>query len=380
MRNKTIPLSLPVFDGREMEYVTDAFKERKLATEGRFLERKSELLNTVLGGKEHIALLNSGTSAILIGLQVLGVGFGDEVICQSFTFAASANPIVQLGALPIFVDSEKDTWNIDPDLLQETILDRIAHGKKPKAIVVVDLFGMPAKFDEILAVANKFEIPVLEDAAEALGSYFKGRACGTLGDMGVISFNSNKIITCSGGGALISKNKTAIDKAVYLSLQAKEKLPYYEYWENGYNAHMTNMAAAVGLAQLENLERKLFQRKQVFQWYKELLGNSEGISFMEEKDDIGNNRWLTTILINTSLLGVSVEEIRQELLEKGIESRRFWKPLHTQPVFLTAPKYGGSICEELFSVGLCLPSSEDLTKEDVERISEVLLDKVKMLA
>jgi dTDP-4-amino-4,6-dideoxygalactose transaminase len=312
--------------------------------------------------------LNSGTSALHLALVLLGIGPGDEVICQSFTFCASANPIVYLGATPIFVDSERETWNIDPEILEDAILSRIATGKKPKAIIVVHLFGMPAKMNEIMEIANKYSIPVLEDAAEAVGSTYEGKNCGTMGKIGVYSFNGNKIITTGGGGALLSNDATLIERAKYLSTQAREDLPFYQHLEIGYNYRMNNMAAAIGVAQLEKLETWIEKRRLINERYRELLEEVPGITFQTESDSSRSNYWLTTILIDEKLTGISNDRLRIILFKAGIETRFLWKPLHLQPVYKSAPFYGGNISEKMFLQGLCLPSSVSLTFEDQKMI------------
>jgi dTDP-4-amino-4,6-dideoxygalactose transaminase len=366
----SIPLSSPVFEGNEKDYLQDAISCGQLATNGEFINKfESGLLAQ---SKTHYAVgLNSGTSALHLALILLGVGRGDEVICQSFTFCASANPIVYLGGTPIFVDSEEDTWNISPDLLEEAILDRLALGRKPKAIVVVHLFGMPAKMKEIMEISEKYDIPVIEDAAEAVGSTHDGKSCGTLGTLGFFSFNGNKIITTGGGGALLTNDPRIVQKAKYLSTQAKENLPYYQHLEIGYNYRMNNMAAAIGLAQLEKLDGFVAKRRLINAGYRSLFGQIQGIHFQPELPESKSNFWLSTILIDESI-GVTNEDYRTMLLESAIETRYLWKPLHLQPIFNNAPYYGGQVAEGLFSRGLCLPSSTSLTLEDQERIMGVL--------
>ena len=304
--------------------------------------------------------------------MLLGVGSGDEVICQSFTFCASANPIVYLGAKPIFVDSEEDTWNLSPELLEDAILSRIALGKKPKAIIVVHLFGMPAKMSEIMEISEKYRIPVLEDAAEAVGSSFEGKACGTFGKVGIYSFNGNKIITTGGGGAIISDDAALIEKAKYLSTQAREDLPFYQHLEIGYNYMMNNMAAAVGVAQLEKLEGWVGKRRLINERYRILFEDFPGISFQSESDESISNFWLSAILIDESLSGFSNDRLRISLFKNGIESRFLWKPLHMQPVYKHVPFYGGNVAESLFHKGLCLPSSVNLSLEDQKRIAGII--------
>ena len=366
-----LPLSFPVFDGNESLYVQQAIGAGQLATNGTFISKFEYKLTKRIRTHQAVAL-NSGTSALHLALILLGVGAGDEVICQSFTFCASANPIVYLGAHPIFVDSEEETWNISPELLEDAILSRIALGKKPKAIIVVHLFGMPAKMKEIMEISTKYRIPVLEDGAEAVGSYYEGKACGTFGKAGIYSFNGNKIITTGGGGAVISDDASLIEKAKYLSTQAREDLPYYQHLEIGFNYRMNNMAAAVGLAQLEKLELWVSKRRQINEQYRNLFEDFPGISFQTESDESMSNYWLTTILIDEELTGFSNDRLRILLFKNGIESRFLWKPLHLQPVYKGLPFYGGDCSENLFLKGLCLPSSVTLTLEDQKKIAGII--------
>ncbi|MEB2786569.1 aminotransferase class I/II-fold pyridoxal phosphate-dependent enzyme [Algoriphagus persicinus] len=366
-----IPLSFPVFKGNENFYTQQAISSGHIATSGQFINRFESKLSKRLRTHEAV-VLNSGTSALHLAMVLLGIGPGDEVICQSFTFCASANPVVYLGANPIFVDSEKETWNISPEILEDTILSRISKGKKPKAIVIVHLFGMPAKLEEILEIATKYNIPVLEDAAEAIGSKYQGMPCGTFGQIGVYSFNGNKIMSAGGGGALIANDTAIIQRAKLLSTQAREDLPFYHHLEIGYNYKMNNLSAAVGLAQLEQLDSYIKSRRLVNQRYRALLKDFPGIEFQTESSDSTSNYWLTAILVDYRKTGFSNKQLKTALMKKGIESRYLWKPLHTQPVFNMTPYYGGSLAERLFESGLCLPSSVDLTLHDQEMIVDVI--------
>lgn len=366
-----IPLSFPVFDGNENQYSQEAIRTGNLATFGKFINKFESKLAKRTKTHEAVAM-NSGTSAIHLAMVLLGIKGGDEVICQSFTFCASANPIVYLGAKPIFVDSEKDTWNICPELLEDAILSRIALGKLPKAIVIVHLFGMPAKMNEIMEIAEKYQIPVLEDAAEAVGSTFAGKSCGTFGKIGVYSFNGNKIITTGGGGALISKDTNLINRARYLSTQAREDSPFYQHLEIGYNYKMNNLAAAIGLAQIEKLDQFLSKRRQINHQYKELLATLPGISFQNDSEQSKSNFWLTTILVDNKVTGFTNDMLRIQFSNSGIETRFLWKPLHLQPVFRNAPFYGGIVSEKMFNKGLCLPSSVNLTFADQVKIVGVI--------
>ncbi|SEF48440.1 DegT/DnrJ/EryC1/StrS family aminotransferase [Algoriphagus boritolerans] len=362
-----LPLSSPIFDGNESLYMQQALSSGQLATNGEFISKFENKLSKKI--KQHQAVaLNSGTSSLHLGLVLLGVGPGDEVICQSFTFCASANPIVYLGGTPIFVDSEEDTWNISPELLEDAIMSRIALGKKPKAIVVVHLFGMPAKMKEIMEIAGRYTIPVLEDAAEAVGSTYKGHSCGTFGKVGVFSFNGNKIITSGGGGALISDEVSIIERAKYLSTQAREDLPYYQHLEIGYNYRMNNMAAAIGLAQLEKLDGLISKRRLINHRYRLLFEGFQGVSFQTETEESQSNYWLTTILIDKPQTGFSNDKLRIALFKNGIETRFLWKPLHLQPAYRSVPFYGGHIAEKMFLKGLCLPSSANMTFEDQKKV------------
>lgn len=363
-----IPLSFPVFDGNEERYTQEVIRSGHLATFGNFINKFETSLAKKIKTHQTVAV-NSGTSALHLAMVLLGIKQGDEVICQSFTFCASANPIVYLGAKPIFVDSEKDTWNICPELLEDAILSRIALGKLPKAIVIVHLFGMPAKINEIMEIARKFQIPVLEDSAEAVGSTYEGKSCGTFGKLGVFSFNGNKIITTGGGGALISNDTYLIQRARHLSTQAREDLPYYQHLEIGYNYKMNNLASAIGLAQLEQLDTWVKKRRQINKLYKELFASIPGISFQNDSDVSKSNFWLTTILVDEKITGFSNDNLRVQFLKNDIETRFLWKPLHLQPVFRHLPFYGGRVSEKLFNKGLCLPSSVNLTPQDQERIA-----------
>jgi len=318
--------------------------------------------------------LTSGTAALHLGLVLLGVEAGDEVLCQSFTFSASANPIRYQGATPIFIDSEPDTWNLSPDYLEEAIRDRIKKGKKPKALIPVHLYGMPAKMDEIRAVAAQYEIPILEDAAEALGSMYKNAHCGTFGESAALSFNGNKIITTSGGGALISRNKEYIQKARFLATQARDNAPHYQHSQIGYNYRMSNIVAGIGRGQMEVLPQHIEQRRKNNQYYRNRLSDIEGISFQTEPSgDFFSNYWLTCIVIDPEkTAGVTREDVRIALEKANIESRPLWKPMHLQPVFDSCPYYGEKVSETLFDSGLCLPSGSSLTEDDLERVIEVI--------
>lgn len=368
-----IYLSFPHMGGRELAYVQEAFDTNWVAPLGANVEGFEADLEGYLGNDCHIGALSSGTAAIHLALILLDVQSTDEVICQSFTFSASANPIVYQGATPIFVDSEADTWNICPQALEEAILDRIAKGKKPKAIIAVHIYGMPFKVDEINAIAEKYNIPLIEDAANALGSSYKGQKCGTFGAFGVLSFNGNKIITTSGGGALVTVTKEQKEKAVFLATQARDAAPHYQHSEIGYNYRMSNICAGIGRGQMEVLDEHVGLRRDMQQWYQDYFASVLGVRILNEPNsDFYSNHWLTAILLEPELCGgKNREDLRLALEAANIESRPLWKPMHLQPVFEHCSYYGGSVAESLFEKGLCLPSGSNLTDEDKGRIKAV---------
>lgn len=357
--------------GRELQYIEDAFDKNWVAPLGPNVTGFEKDLERFFNHECHVAALSAGTAALHLAMVQLGVDSSDEVICQSFTFSASANPIVYQGATPVFVDSEADTWNISPKLLEKAIIDRkTKKGKYPKAIVIVDLYGMPAKMDEIITIASQYNIPVIEDAAEALGSEYKGRKCGTFGEFGVLSFNGNKMITTSGGGALICKKAEQAQQTVFLATQAKENKPYYHHKKIGYNYRLSNICAGIGRGQMEALSQYLSRRREIHTLYLELLADVEGISVMQCQDKTFNsNYWLTCITIDSAIVRVTVNDICLYLDSVNIESRRLWKPLHMQPVFNSCPAYIDGTSEKLFQKGLCLPSGSALTNEDVKRVA-----------
>lgn len=366
--NDKIWLSSPHMGDNELKYVTEAFETNWIAPLGPHVDGFEDDLVSYTGSK-YAAALSSGTSAIHLALIMLGVKPGDEVICQSMTFSASANPIAYVGATPVFIDSEKETWNMCPDLLREAIIDRIAKGRKPKAIIPVHLYGMPAQMDKIMAIANEFEIPVIEDAAEALGSSINGKAMGTFGLMGILSFNGNKIITTSGGGALISDQDDYIKQARFLATQARDKAHHYEHSVIGYNYRMSNVSAGIGRGQMEVLQDRVDKRRSNFEFYKKELTAFEGISVLEEPEGYFSNRWLSTIHVNPAKTnGINKKSLYNILLEDNIESRPLWKPMHMQPVFANSPFYSNGVSEELFRNGLCLPSGSNLAEEDLQRV------------
>ncbi|HPE83778.1 MAG TPA: aminotransferase class I/II-fold pyridoxal phosphate-dependent enzyme, partial [Aequorivita sp.] len=331
-------------------------------------------LENYLGSGSHVAALSSGTAALHLALILLGVGKGDEVICQSMTFSASANPIVYQGATPIFVDSEPETWNICPNHLEIAIKDRIAKGKKPKAIIAVHLYGMPYKVDEIKKISEKYEIPIVEDSAEALGSTYKGKKCGTFGDISILSFNGNKIITTSGGGALVSRNLKHKEKAIFLATQACDAAPHYQHSEIGYNYRLSNISAGIGRGQMEVIDGHVGLRRKMNQFYHEIFQKAKGVKvFSEPNSDYFSNHWLSCVLVDKNVCGFSSEEIRLAMAENNIECRPLWKPMHLQPVFKNAPYYGSTVSEKLFEIGLCLPSGSNIKAEEKVKINDVLM-------
>jgi dTDP-4-amino-4,6-dideoxygalactose transaminase len=374
MNNKRIWLSLAHMGGQEQQFIQEAFDTNWVVPLGPNVDGFEKDLEDYLGEHKHIVALSAGTAAIHLALVQLGVGPGDEVICQSFTFSASANPIKYLGATPVFVDSEQETWNMDPELLREAIEDRIrVTGRKPKAIIPVHLYGMPAKMDEIMAIANEFEIPVLEDAAEALGATYKGQKCGTFGAFACLSFNGNKMITTSGGGALVCSTKEEADFTKYLATQARDNAPHYQHSKVGYNYRLSNICAGIGRGQMMVLQQHVEVRRNINLKYRQLLAGIPGISFQSNpSSDFDSNMWLTCILVDPTEAGFTREELRLAMEQENIETRPLWKPMHLQPVFKDCPYYGNNVSEDLFDKGLCLPSSPILSQEDLERIIDVI--------
>ena len=376
MKSK-IWLSSPHMGGAELKYIHKAFDENFIAPLGTNIDAFENELQNFLGEKVNVTALSSGTAALHLALVMLGVKMGDEVICQSMTFSASANPIVYQGATPIFIDSERETWNICPKALEIAIKDRLSKGKKPKAIIVVYLYGMPAKMDEIMKIANEYEIPIIEDSAEALGSVYKGKKCGTFGEMSILSFNGNKIITTSGGGALVCRKQVQKERAVFLSTQARDEAPYYQHSEIGYNYRMSNVSAGIGCGQMEVLEERIIQRRFNHNFYRNLFESMEGISiFSEPNDDFYSNHWLTAIVIDEERIGFDRDKLQLKFLENNIETRPLWKPMHLQPIFTDAPYYGEDVSERLFQKGLCLPSGSNMTDNDRERIAKIFEEMI----
>ena len=371
--NSKIWLSSPHMGGNELSYINEAFDANWIAPLGPNVNNFEESIKTYLGNGVEVAALSSGTAALHLALILLGVSKDDEVICQSFTFAASANPIIYQGATPVFVDSEPDTWNICPKHLKLAIEDRIKKGKKPKAIIAVHLYGMPYKADALNEISKEYNIPIIEDSAEALGSTYKNKNCGTLGDISILSFNGNKIITTSGGGALVSKLPVHKEKAVFLATQARDQAPHYQHTQIGYNYRMSNISAGIGRGQMEVLDDHVNLRRRMNSFYKDLFSSIDDVTVFEEPNsDYYSNHWLSAIIVNETN-GKSREGLRVYLETLNIESRPLWKPMHMQPVFSNAPFYGTNVAENLFKYGLCLPSGSNLGEHEISRIKEGIL-------
>ncbi|MFT5251060.1 MAG: dTDP-4-amino-4,6-dideoxygalactose transaminase [Flavobacteriales bacterium] len=375
MNKDKIWLSSPHMGGSEQKYIQQAFDTNWIAPVGANIDDFELDLESYLGDG-HVTALNTGTAAIHLGLILLGVKAGDEVICQSLTFSASANPILYQGGIPIFIDSELDTWNLCPVALEEAIVDRISKGVTPKAIIAIELYGVPYKIEEIRIIANKYAIPILEDSAEALGSSYKGKPCGTFGEVSTLSFNGSKIITTSGGGAIITATKTLKERAIFLATQAKENAPHYQHSEVGYNYRMSNVSAGIGRGQMEVLDEHVDSRRKMHEFYVDLFKDIKGVFvYTVPNENYFANYWLTAILIDpTGTKGITNETVRLKLLEENIESRPLWKPMHLQPVYSKYPYYGNNIAETLFNKGLCLPSGSNLSDEDRARIKSVLIN------
>ena len=371
--NNKIWLSSPHMGGNEINYVNQAFDTNWIAPLGPNVDNFEQDLCAFTKSK-YAAALSSGTAAIHLALIQLGVKSGDEVICSTFTFSATANPIIYQGAIPIFVDSEDLTWNISPQLLKETIVDRISKGKKPKVIIIVHLYGMPAQMDEIMEIANYYEIPVIEDAAEALGSTHRGKALGTFGKVGILSFNGNKIITTSGGGALISDDEDFVKHSRFLATQARDNAPHYQHSQIGYNYRMSNVSAGIGRGQMEVIAQRVEQRRNNYEFYYSKLSNLNSISFLEEPKGYYSNRWLSCILLKNY---EEREELRMALEKESIESRPLWKPMHLQPIFENYPSYLDDTSENLFNRGLCLPSGSNLEESQLNKIVNTIYKNIK---
>jgi len=360
-------LSSPHMGGTELKYIHEAFDQNWVAPLGPNVTHFEQQLEKRLGSTHKVAALASGTSALHLALIQLGVTHGDYVLCQSMTFSASANPILYQGAIPVFIDSEDETWNICPEHLEEALESLQKRGIKPKAIIAVHLYGMPFKVDEVLAVAEKFGVPIIEDSAEALGSTYEGTNCGTFGEFGVLSFNGNKIITTSSGGALVCKTDQAKTKTIFLATQARDEAPHYQHSEIGYNYRLSNISAGIGCGQMEVLDAHISKRRAMNQFYQDIFKGSDILVHKEKSEKYFSNHWLSCILLNSF---EDREVLRLSLLEENIESRPLWKPMHLQPIFEKYEYFGKQVAKNLFNIGLCLPSGSNLTEHDKERIFE----------
>jgi dTDP-4-amino-4,6-dideoxygalactose transaminase len=371
-KDHRIYLASPHMGGGEIKYVQEAFAQNWIAPVGPNIGKFEQSISTYMGSK-HVAVLSSGSAAIHLALILLGIKRGDEVIASSLTFSATINPIVYVGAIPVLVDSEPASWNMNPDLLEEAIKDRIKKGKRPKAIILVHIYGMPANMLKIMQVANKYEIPVIEDAAEALGSRFMDQSVGSFGKLAVFSFNGNKIITTSGGGALVSDDEKLTVKARFLSTQARDNAPHYQHSEIGYNYRMSNVLAGIGRGQMEVIDARVRRKREIFNFYKAWFKDYEGIEFLEEPDnDYFSNHWLTSITIDPLKTGTTSEKLRISLENENIETRPIWKPMHLQPVFSSCPAYIDGTSDRIFEYGLCLPSGTNMTDDDLEKICKFM--------
>ena len=370
MSNK-IWLSSPNMGGSEEDFVKQAFEKNWVAPIGPNIDAFEKAICNY-NNVNHAAALSSGTSAIHLALILLGVKSGDEVLCSSFTFSASANPIRYQLATPIFVDSEEETWNIDPILLEKAIIDRTKNGKKPKALILVHLYGVSAKMDEILSICEKYEIPIIEDAAEALGSLYKGKALGTFGKFGVYSFNGNKIITTSGGGMLVSNDEELIEKSKFLSTQARDEAPHYQHSQVGYNYRMSNICAGIGRGQMQVLNLRVGQKRKIRSFYEKIFNEVDGIKILKENSNSFSNAWLSCILIDPKKTKFTREKLRLAFEKDNIEARPLWKPMHLQPVFENFPSYLNGVSQQLFSQGLCLPSDTNMKENEFIRVEKVI--------
>ena len=377
-QNKRIYLSPPHMSGDEERYVAEAFRTNWIAPLGPLVDTFEEKL-AAYAGTSGAAAVSSGTAAIHLALKLLGVGKGDKVFCSSFTFVASANPIIYEQAEPVFIDSERDTWNMSPEALERALDEAERARNLPKAVIVVNLYGQSAKMDEIMAICDRFAVPVIEDAAESLGSVYKGRKSGTFGRFGIYSFNGNKIITTSGGGMLVSDDEDALKKARFLATQAREPAIHYQHEKAGYNYRMSNVLAGIGIAQLAVLDDRVHARRAIFERYQEALAGIEGIEFMPEAGM--SNRWLTTLTFDTAKIQTTPADIIEQLANENIEARPLWKPLHRQPLFKGAAFYPhddqGSVCCDLFQRGLCLPSGSSMTRKEQDRVIQIVADRIK---
>ena len=379
-KDNRIFLSSPHLSGNEMKYIQEAFDTNWIAPLGPNVDAFEKEIADYVGVKGAVAL-SSGTAAIHLALSLLDVKNGDSVFCSSLTFVATANPILYLGAEPVFIDSEPETWNMSPDALKGAFKDAARKGKLPKAVIIVNLYGQSAKMDELLSICNQYQVPIIEDAAESLGSTYKGRPSGTFGDFGIFSFNGNKIITTSGGGMLVSNNEAALNKARFLATQARDPAPHYQHSQLGYNYRLSNLLAGVGRGQLEVLDNRVSIRRSIFHAYQQELSQIPGITFMPELENTFSNRWLTALTINENIVGVTTKEILAKLEVENIEARPVWKPLHLQPLFRNCHYYSHrknqSISENLFQTGICLPSGSNMKTQDLLRVINCIKNTVK---
>ncbi|MEJ5104610.1 aminotransferase class I/II-fold pyridoxal phosphate-dependent enzyme [Chryseobacterium sp. MYb328] len=375
MEEKKIWLSPPHLGGNELKYIQDAFDTNWVSQYGSNIDSFERTLENYLGNNSFVTALSSGTAAIHLALRLLNVQEGDFVLCQSFTFVASANPILYQKAIPVFVDSESTTWNICPNALEDAIKYCLKQGKKPKAIITVSLYGMPFMVDEILEISQKYEIPIIEDSAEALGSKYKNKPCGNFGDLSIISFNGNKIITTSGGGILISRDQESKNQILYFATQAKENQDYYSHSEVGYNYRMSNISAGIGRGQLEVLEDRIIKRRENHRFYRDIFEKYEEINLLEEpNEDFFSNYWLNTITFEKKDSKITKEKLKQVFSESNIETRYLWKPMHLQVLFEKYKFFGSNVCGILFDKGLCLPSGTNLTDGDKDKIKNILIN------
>ena len=368
---KQILLSTPHMGSLEQEFVKEAFDTNWIAPVGPHVDAFEQEFCEVVGAK-HAAAVSSGTAALHLALQLIGVGSGDEVFCSTLTFIATATPITYLGAKPVFIDSDRTSWNLDPDLFRAALDKRAKNGKLPKAVVIVHLYGQSCDIDPILEACNAYEIPLIEDAAESLGASYKNRSPGSFGKIGIFSFNGNKIITTSGGGMLVSDDQKLVEKARFLATQARDPAPHYQHSEIGYNYRLSNVLAGIGRGQLRVLEERVQARRHNFEVYQQALGNLPGIEFMPEAAFGKSTRWLTCLTIDPAAFGADREQVRLALAQEKIEARPVWKPLHLQPVFADCECIEGAVAQELFEYGLCLPSGSNLTDEDLERVTSAI--------
>ena len=371
MKPKPILLSTPHMSDRELEFVKEAFETNWIAPVGPHVDAFEQEFCQIVGSG-HAAAVSSGTAALHLALRLVGVKPGDEVICSTLTFVATASPITYLGAKPVFIDSDRISWNMNPDLLRETLDQRARKGKLPSAVIIVHLYGQSADIDPIKDACNQYNIPLIEDAAESLGATYKGRSPGTFGPIGIFSFNGNKIITTSGGGMLVSDDPQLVEKARFLATQARDRSPHYQHSQIGYNYRLSNILAGIGRGQLRVLTERVAARRRNFEIYQQALGKLPGIEFMPEADFGKATRWLTCLTIDQAAFGANREQLRLALAEEQIEARPVWKPLHLQPVFAECEAIAGEVAEDLFARGLCLPSGSNLTTEDLERVIQAI--------